>query len=140
MRSTIACFVLAAAIATPGIVVAAKRSSPTPDTATLTSSARNVREGTPIDPRWRPTVRAVKRALARTGVHLHVVPFGAHDAAGMEFGTHGRCSVIVLFGQRMEPGPVGLPNPCPPGEIDTALGPISFTPASLRATIEPALR
>lgn len=150
MRTAAACFVLAAAIATPGIVVAATSDGSHPAAAfNVTSSPVAVGSGTlrvitsgveftrPLDPKVRSTVDAVNRALAAKGVRLLITRIGQNAEQGFEPGTHGRCPVVVSFGRRLA---MFMGGPCAPGEIDTAIGPIDFVPASLRATIEQALR
>lgn len=144
MRTTVACFVLATAIATPGIVIAASGSSGQEQAETFGSGSASFHPvgivGAPIDPRLRQTVKAVTRALARKGVHLEVFPTGAHSADAIESDSHGRCPVAVTFGQRPESN-MGSGDPvCTQGEIDSTAGPIVFTPPSLRPTIEQALR
>jgi len=104
MRTAVACFVLAAAIATPGIVLAATSGGPTHGLVSETGISTASANATPVlsehvDPLLRPSVDAVRRALERRGGEpVHVFPAGAGMAQLLQLPSSAhQCSTTVTF-------------------------------------------
>ena len=144
MRTFLACFVLAAVIATPGIVVAATSSEGSSGQVfDLTNGAITV-TGTavagPINPALRPTVNAVKAAFAAKGIELAVEPLGGDAAAAFALDPSARCATVINFAIGDQSSHL-LPGACSSeGSVQTNDGiTISYSPASVGRTIDQAL-
>jgi hypothetical protein len=103
MRTFVACLVLAAAVATPGIVVAATSSEHhgSPFVGTSSAIATPVQAAPyapgPINPVLRPSVNAVKAAFAAKGVELTVEPLGGEAAEAFTIDPSSRCPTVISF-------------------------------------------
>jgi hypothetical protein len=145
MRTVLACFVLAAAIATPGIVVAATSSSSQEHAPSIGFSATILRptgtaEHGPINPSLRPAVNAVKAAFAPKGIELTVEPLGGEAAAAFAIDPSSHCPTVINFEIGDQSSHL-LPGSCSSeASIQTGDGlTISYTPQSVGPTIEQAL-
>jgi hypothetical protein len=139
MRTAVACFVLAAAIATPGIVVAATASSHESRFTTTLVSGTLQAGPPPIDPALQPAARAVKNAFAAKGVQLTALPAGPGTVAIVEPRSSRACSVFIVLRLDYAP-PFSAGPPCPTKGAGVSHGlAFSYTPGSVGPTIEQAL-
>ncbi len=154
MRTAVACFVLAAAIATPGIVLAATSSDghgavlvPDVVTGTATAAGQFHPSGPQrVDSRLRPAVDAVRRALERRGGEpVHVLPAVYGIAQLVQLPTSGhQCPTTVTFelgkpqsGIVMQE--VGNGPPCGSGSTDHRGVHVTYSPKSVGFVIREAL-
>jgi hypothetical protein len=148
MRTFLACFVLAAAVATPGIVVAATSSEDHPGAfefsatsapmATPIQTEPNAQRG-PINPSLRPAVNAVTAAFAAKGIGLTVEPLGGEAAMASALDPAADCPTVITF--ILESGAHLSAGTCSSGgSVVTNDGiTITYTPASVGRTIKQAL-
>jgi hypothetical protein len=146
MRGVVACVALAAAIATPGLVVAATSSDEhsealfnvTGPIATPIGSAPS--PAGPINPRLRPAVNAVKAALATKGIRLTIEPLGAEGAEAFGLSPSSDCPIVIVFrtgGSLLHVNSQGCSSE---GEVETSDGlHITYAPTSLGRTIDQAV-
>jgi hypothetical protein len=142
MRVGLACFALAAAIGTPGLVVGAISSGPNAvrvgsivdRTAILTPES----PGPPIAPELRPVVNALKEAFAAQGTTLVAAPIGAHEAEAFSFTPGVKCplSITISYGQPVYPFQ-GQAS-CRSSTIHFSTFQIDYSPRSAGPTIEKA--
>lgn len=140
MRTVVACFVLAAAIATPGIVVAATSSSPAHaqtlfgPPAVVSTYAQPVAAMTPEMQR---VAHALTDAYGAKGIELRFLPTGRETYEAFQSGS-GRCLVdIVLSSQSAAPEPF-FPACITRSTVADGVG-ITYSPPSARRTVERAL-
>jgi len=145
MRGVVACVVLAAAIATAGVVVAATSSDEHPDAFNVTGSiappiGSDPSLAGPINPRLRPTVDAVKAALAAKGIRLTIEPLGAEGAEAFGLSPSSDCPIVIVFrtgGSILHVSSQGCSSEA---EVETADGlQITYAPTSLGRTIDQAV-
>jgi hypothetical protein len=145
MRTFIACFVLAAAVATPGIVVAATSSTghwaPYEVSAPIATPIQTTPYAPrgPINPALRPAVDAVKAAFAAKGIELTVEPLGGEAAMASAFDPSADCPTVITFylgnTQVLRTGACSSE-----GSVMTNDGiTVTYTPASIGPTIDRAL-
>jgi hypothetical protein len=141
MRTAAACFVLAAAIATPGIVVAAGSS---PGSHPF-QSARGTIVATGHPFQVAPPDRAVKsvessltQAFDAKGVRLHFVAISQDSYEGFQAGT-GRCLVDIAISENRTPRPFFLAPQCGLRTTHADGVAIAYSPPSVRPTVEQAL-
>jgi hypothetical protein len=144
MRTVLASFVLATAIATPGVVVAAISSgghsvffggtSITGGPVPLTAVAP-----TPVDPALRPAVRAVKRAFAAKGIKLIVDSTGSGSAEAFDFTPSAGCPTIIVFRTPAQHGTMSFGSSCSSEGMRIKGVTITYTPASAGPTIRRAV-
>jgi hypothetical protein len=145
MRTFVACFVLAAAVATPGIVVAATSSTGhwapyevSAPIATPIQTAPPAPRG-PINPALRPAVDAVKAALAAEGVELTVQPLGGEAAVASALDPSKHCPTVITFMTDSE-AHLGVGTCAGEASVTTDDGiTIFYTPPSIGPTIRRAL-
>ncbi len=142
MRTAVACFVLAAAIATPGIVVAAMSSGGRVATYRITSfSARSGATypvpAAAIDPALRPATRTLIRAFKARGVDLTFFPTARGTAEGFEPGG-GSCRVDIVVSARTR-APKPFFSRCPTGSIKAGAVTIVYSPALVGPTVRQAV-
>jgi hypothetical protein len=101
MRTAVACVVLAAVIATPGVVVAAMSSgghSVFLAGTSVSGSIQAIPDRTqPLAPALRPVVRAVSQALAARGIQLNVIPTGPGAAEAIAVSGPSGCPTVIVF-------------------------------------------
>lgn len=145
MRTAAACFALAAAIATPGIVVAATSSGPghgpvVEGVSTASGRATPLRQQR-LDPRLRPVFGVVRDALAARGqTRLTTFAPGPGAAELVQLPKPGeRCPIFVLFRitDRLKGALLG--SPCGHGSVQQGNIEVDYTPKSLGPTIRLAL-
>jgi hypothetical protein len=144
MRTLLACFLLAAVIAMPGIVVAATSSerhgSPLVVVGRAVGTAVATTPRGPINPALRPAANAVKAAFAAKGIGLTVEPLGGEAAEAFAIDPSSRCPTVITFELGNRNSHLTTGGACPgEGSVQANGLTITYTPASLRPTIDRAL-
>ena len=131
MRTAVAWFVLAAAIAMPGIVVAATSSSGHGGQfATVLVPTTGMRAAPPIDPVLRPAVRSVTRAFAKKGIALDAVPLGKRTVVMVPAMRSTTCQTFIVLQTVRATLPLQAGSHCPSaGSGETNRLKFSFTPS-----------
>jgi hypothetical protein len=146
MRAAIASLVLAAAIAAPGIVVAAMSSGGHSDfTTTIVSGPvqtlpAGVDSSLPINPKLKSYVDAVVKTFAAHGTLLSVFPGASGGAQAFQFGS-AHCAVDIALGSSGHaPALFALfVSQCGTGSIRAGNVTITYSPLSIGPTIRLAL-
>jgi len=140
MRTAVACFVLAAAIAAPGIVVAATSSAGHGGQFTTVIVPPTGLPAAPtIDPALRSTVRALARAFAKKHVMLDALPFGTGTAIMFPPTIAVDCQTFIVV-QTLHAHPYpAMPRCSTSGADSTDHLTVTFTPASIQPTVADAL-
>jgi hypothetical protein len=144
MRTAVACVVLAAAIATPGVVVAAMSSGGHSVFLAGTSVSGRLQVAPartpPIDPALRPAVRAVSQALAARGIQLNVIPTGPGAAEAIAVPGSSGCPTVIVFAKTGAPAPSpSLGGSCVTTGMRIKGLTIIYFPPSIGPTIEHAM-
>jgi hypothetical protein len=142
MRTAVACLVLAAAIATPGIVVVATSSSEhAGQFTTVIVPPTGLRTAPPINPVLRPAVRSLTQAFAKKGVALDAVPMGKRTVVMIPARGSAVCQTFIVLQTVGATLPLQAGSACPSGGSgETERLKFSFTPASIGTTIGDALK
>ena len=148
MRVLVACLVVAAVIALPGVIVA---STSNPSTSSVEYSSggpiveippATVRAGpvpTPIDPALLPTISAVTRALATKGIGLSLISHGADYTHFQQVGkVVGNCPVDIWI-EDTTGGIVLARSDCGTGQVSKGKVRIVYSPPSIGSTVKKAL-
>lgn len=141
MRAAAACVVLAAAIATPGIVVAATSSSPRPgqflvgQPSVVSSFAQPV---VPMSPAMRRVSDALTANFGAKRIELHFLPTGQATYEAFQSGS-GRCLVDIVVSTSSTAPELVFPTSCDSrSTVADGVG-ITYSPPSVRGTVEQAL-
>jgi hypothetical protein len=146
MRTAVACLVLAAAIATPGVVVAAMSSDGHGTSVFGGTAARAVvpiqvtsQPAPVITPVLRRAALAVQRAFAARDVRLFLEPAGPRTVVLIQAPVSNGCTIFIVI---QTPGAVPAPQErsCRTSGYGGGNGlSFSYSPASIRTTIDQAL-
>ena len=143
MRRAVGSFVLAAAIATPGIVVAATSSGHGRAVISEYASGElHPIQAQSLDVRLRPAVDAVRRALEANGHgHLTVFPAGDGMAQIVDLNSPQHCVTVVTFDLTVHPSnELMLLDPaCDSGSIRHGRLYVTYSPPSLSFVVREAL-
>jgi hypothetical protein len=144
MRTAVTCVVLTAAIATPGLVVAAMSSGGHGVTlfagTTLTATAQAVPVRLPpIDPALRPAVHAVKQAFAAEGIRLAVSSGRLGEADAFQLSGLGRCPIFIVIQLARLSTNTLFGSSCGTGTVKVGRMTIRYTPPSAGPTIRQAV-
>ena len=155
MRVLLACLAVVAAIALPGVIVAATSGSPSTGAFHPTSGSTAtgwtgyapsngvVLAPPAVDPTLRPAVDAVKRAYAARGVELVIAPLGPGAADAVRVSTTGPCPTVIQFRKRGVAGLAAsdllIDGSCSQGSLQLQTVSIVYSPSSAGPTIEAAV-
>lgn len=139
MRTAVACLLLAAAIATPGIVLAATSSSPALQTfvSNLQTSTVHPIEPGPIDPALQPVVEAVTDAFSSRGTPLTVEPVAPTVVEAFHVSSAGGCPIFLQF--RLAGSTSYPPMSCPSTTTRVGQVIVAYGPPRLRPIVDAAL-
>jgi len=140
MRTAVACFVLAAAIVTPGIVVAATSSS-TGHGQILFGPPSIVVGGahavTPMGPAMQRVAHALTDTFGAKGIDLHFLPTGQATYEAFQSGS-GRCLIDIVLSSRSA-APTSFFSVCESRSTVAEDVGITYSPPSIGPTVEQAL-
>ncbi|HST25497.1 MAG TPA: hypothetical protein VLJ76_05870 [Gaiellaceae bacterium] len=140
MKVGLACFALAAAIGTPGLVVGAMSSAHDLSAVTTLHYQTAIiapEHQPPIAPELRPAVNAVKSAFAARGTKVLFFPLGSHQAEGVSLSPGTGCQVEIQITTTRGSFPERAK--CPFTTIHRSKLEIDYSPPSIGPTIESAL-
>ena len=135
-RAYAACFVIAAAVAVPGVIGVLVTDGHSHGLSFAAGTSLTARSA--VTPRLRPVVAAVKRAFVARGVELAEAPTGPGEAHLVQVGLSGDCRIDIVV-EDLRAGQLSYGNSCGTGELRAGQIEIFYSPPAVGPTIVQAV-